>query len=139
LDVPVERKTYMKFYMALFKYLNEEGTNINLKSKLGFETEECVLKLDDHVILDQKIFVKAIQKLPINWISEHIKDEEKMEERKYEFSDFLSVLPNGFKNIFGEISLKRVIASFEPHMNARQSSPRKLHRTISKTSRRIYF
>lgn len=129
----------MKFYMALFKYLNEEGANFNIKSRLGFESEECVLKMDDHVLLDQKVFTKAVQKLPIAWISENIRDEEKIEERKYELSDFLSVLLNGFKNIFGEISLKRVIASFEQHMNVHQPSPRKLLRTISKTSRRIYF
>jgi len=138
-DIEVLRKTHMRSYMTLFKFLNEEGTNFNLKSSLGFESDSCVVKLDDHVITDEKVFSKAVQKLQIYWISENIKDEEKMEERKYELSEFFSIFPNAFKNIFGEISLKRVISNLESHQGVKQASPQKLNRTISKTSRRIYF
>lgn len=138
-DLNLQRKTHMRFYMNLFKYLNDEGSEFNLKSRLGFDSEYCILKNDDHVLADSKEFIKAVRRLPINWISENIKNDEKLEERKYELEDFFQVLADGLKNIFGEVSLKQVIKSFEPHLGVHQPSPQKLHRTISKTSRRIYF
>ena len=149
LEVPIGLKTYTRFFMRFYKFLNEEGKNFNLKSNLGFEGESCILKGDDHVLTDENDFIKAVKSLEINWISDNLKDEKSTHEdheyddrlhmREAELNNFYPALANGFKNLFGEISLKKVLSGLEPHIGVNQISPQKLHRTISKTARRIYF
>ena len=148
-NIPIAIKTFTRFYAKFFKYLNEEGKDFNIKHKLGFEGSSCILKGDDHVLTEEKDFIDAIKALPINWISENLtddksphsgsEDESKLQMRKDELAEFFPNLANGFKNVFGEISLKKLVYNLEPHLGVSQVSPQKLSRTISKTSRRIYF
>ena len=118
--------------------MNEQGANFNLKSKLGFESEKAILKGDDWVVTDKYHFVNAIEKLPINWISENV-SEEKKGTREAEKNDFILYLANAYSNLFGEISLKTAVSALESHLGVGHPSQQKMHRTISKTSRRIYF
>lgn len=91
------------------------------------------------MIQDPEDFEKAILRLPIQWISSNIKDEEKLELREKEFSEFIVNLANGYKNMFGDISFNRLMSCIEKHIGAHQNSANKFNRSILKSSRRIYF
>jgi hypothetical protein len=128
----------MRFYMSLFKYLSEEIKHINIRAKFGFDGQHSALKGDDNVMTSGDDFINAIKKLDIEWIPEIFKKEIR-EEMEYDLSNFYPALMNMFKNIFGDISMRKTLEILEPHMNGDKASPKKLHRTISKTTRRIYF
>lgn len=129
----------MRFYMSFFKYLCEEGKHINMRAKFGFDGQYSKLKCDDNVMIHGDDFITAIKKLDIEWIPENFKEEIR-DEMKYDLSNFYPTLMNTFKNIFGEISMRKTLEILEPHTNSgEKASPKKLHRTINKSSRRIYF
>ena len=138
-NIDIERKTFMKFYLSLLKFLNEVDDNFNVKSKFGFDSSSAIHKLDDIIIQNQNDFIKAIQKFPIQWISCNIKDEVKIKQKQVEFDEFLVNLPNGYKNIFGEISFNKLMSTIGKHIGVHHSPSNKLNRSIVKSSRRIYF
>lgn len=133
----LQRKTFLKFYLNLFKFLNEQDEGFNLKHRFGFEYSSSVLKLEDYVIQNQNDFIKAVYKLPIGWISANIKDNQLLQTRKAELSQFVLDLASGFKNMFGEVSFNRLNEKLKQHIGVHHSSPEKLHRTTSKTFRGI--
>ncbi|CAI2379497.1 unnamed protein product [Moneuplotes crassus] len=148
----VGAKSYTRFYMRFYKYLNEKGPSFNIKSKLGFDSQSAILKSNDTVITDDKDFVKAIQSLDINWISENLLEgasertegmhtikDDILKTREAELNEFYKVLSNGFRNLFGEISLRMTQSLLEPHLGIVPASPQKMRRVINRSSRKIYF
>lgn len=113
--VDYTRKTHLKFYLIFLKYLKDEVDESKAKQKLGFNSASSTHKLNDLVILKDSDFISAIKKLPIQWISEKIKSEEKLKLRSQELNDFFETVGNAFKNIFGEISFKTMMSLLGPH------------------------
>lgn len=137
-DIPITRKLFSKHYLNLFKYLNEQPMDFDLRHKFGFDSEECVLKMDDHILTDNTSFISAIKKLPIHWISDNLK-EDMIKERENELNNFILYLANCTKNIFGELSLKRLVSVFGPNLGVHQSTPLKAHRTLTRSTRKMIF
>lgn len=137
-DFEVERKTFSKHYLNLFKYLNDQPADFDLRGKFGFDSDECIMKLDDHILLDPNNFINAVKKLPIAWISDNLK-EDMVEERQQEVELFIQNLVYSIKNVFGGLSLKRLISVFGSHLGVHQSTPLKPGRTMTRTSRQVQF
>lgn len=47
-NITLDRNTYIKFYLKLFKFLNEVDDDFNAKAKFGFTSQSAVLKFDDN-------------------------------------------------------------------------------------------
>ena len=118
--VELHRRTHLKFYLNFLKYLSEEIDEIKGKYKLGFDSESSVHKLNDLVILEKKDFISSVIKLPIQWISEKIKSEEKIKIRQAELLEFFDTLGNAFMNLFGEISFNTMKNIIGPYFKSNQ-------------------
>jgi len=75
---PIERKTHTRFFMTLFKHLNDQE-RFNVKKELGFNLVNAVFKFNDFHMTQSK-FLDMLRDLEISWISERVaQDEEKLE------------------------------------------------------------
>jgi len=67
---PIDRKTHTRFFMTLFKQLNEME-RFNVKKEFGFNLVNAVFKFDDFHMSENK-FVDMLGDLEVSWISEKV-------------------------------------------------------------------
>ena len=82
--------------------------------------------------------MKGVQKLPIQWISDNLK-EDMVEERQQELERFMENLPNSITNVHGELSLKRLMTIFGSNLGVHETVALKANRTMIRTPRQIKF
>lgn len=103
----------MKYYFKLFKYLNDQNPYFNFSVLFGFN--EGIFKFDDYHISENQ-FIDRLSQLDIQWISDNVTDKDKLAEHEDDLHRFYRHLTNGFKTIFNEVILKRVVERLEPHV-----------------------
>ena len=111
---PIERKTHTRFFMNLFKQLNQTE-RFNIKKEFGFNLVNAVFKFDDFHMVEPK-FIDMLGDLEVSWISEKVQNDEKIEKRQHELKKFFKHLANACKNFRGEISLKKLRILLEPQI-----------------------
>lgn len=120
---PIERKTHMRSFMAYLKHLNAQE-RYNVKKEFSFNLVNANFRFSDFY-MPEKRFLEMFEDQDVQFISEKVK-EEKMEKRERELREFFQHMANAAKNVFGEISLKKLKALLEPHIQAASAtSPRK--------------
>jgi hypothetical protein len=120
---PIERKTHMRFMMAYLRHLNAQE-RYNVKKEFSFNLINASFRFDDFYMHEQR-FLEMFADQDVQFMSEKVK-EEKMERRERELKEFFQHIANACKNVFGEVSLKKLKALLEPHISAKSvGSPRK--------------
>lgn len=109
----------MKYFFKLFKYLNEQNGYYNFSMIFAFN--EGTFKYDDYYISEQQ-FINRLSQLDIQWISENVTEKIEVQQRQEAVNEFFQHLANGFKNVFGEICLKKVVERLEPHLGPNQQT-----------------